>query len=104
MSSDRNTIDPGWPWLKNFNITAGERVGEAAGVDQKLRPRWNFNCIVTIVVRVRYLGNGLRQRLRRIRASTAQITLLQPLHARTASMCTRISAHEGFFVTQWMAS
>jgi enamine deaminase RidA (YjgF/YER057c/UK114 family) len=31
MASDdttRKTIDPGWPWLKNFNITAGERVGD----------------------------------------------------------------------------
>jgi enamine deaminase RidA (YjgF/YER057c/UK114 family) len=24
----RKTIDPGWPWLKSFNITAGERVGD----------------------------------------------------------------------------
>ncbi len=24
----RKTIDPGWPWLKTFNITAGERVGD----------------------------------------------------------------------------
>jgi 2-iminobutanoate/2-iminopropanoate deaminase len=23
----RTPIDPGWPWLKSFNITAGERVG-----------------------------------------------------------------------------
>ena len=24
----RKPIDPGWPWLKSFNITAGERIGD----------------------------------------------------------------------------
>ncbi len=27
----RKSIDPGWPWLKTFNITAGERISGPGG-------------------------------------------------------------------------